>query len=62
MSNGRTELAVKATKLILMENVCSNGEVVNDRMVQALLRQRNTAELKCKPFRAQIILGQNLKD
>ena len=42
MSNGRAELAVKATKRLLMENVGTNGELENDRIVQALLTQRNT--------------------
>ena len=39
MSNGRTELAVKATKRLLMENVGSNGELNNNRMVLYLRRE-----------------------
>ena len=37
VSNGRAESAVKASKRLLMENVGSNGELNNDKMVQALL-------------------------
>ena len=59
MSNGRTDLAVMATKRSLMENVGPNGELENDRMVKSLLMQRNTPDPVCK---AQIILGRNLKD
>ena len=62
MSNGRAELAVKATKRLLMENVGQNGELENDKMVQALLTQRNTPDPGCKLSPAQILLGRNLKD
>ena len=48
MSNGRTDLAVMATKRSLMENVGPNGELENDIMVQALLTQRNTPDPGCK--------------
>ena len=44
-----------------MENVGLNGELNNDRMVQALLSQRNTPDLECKLSPAQILLGRNLK-
>ena len=62
MSNGRAQLAVKATKRLLMENVGSNGELNNDRMVQALFTQRNTPDPGCKLYPAQILFGQNVKD
>ena len=44
-----------------MENVSLNGELNNDRMVQALLSQRNTPDPVCKLSPAQILLGRNLK-
>ena len=44
-----------------MEKVGSNGELNNDRMIQALLRQRTTPESGCKLSPAQILLGRNLK-
>jgi len=62
VSNGRAELAVKASKRLLMENIGSNGELNNDRMIQALLTQRNTPDPGCKLSPAQILLGRNLKD
>ena len=61
ISNGRAELAVKATNRLLMENVDLNGELNNDRMVQALLKQRNTPDPRCKLSPAQTLLGRNLK-
>ena len=41
-SNGRAELAVKATKRLLEDNVGPNGELNSDKVVCALLQQRNT--------------------
>ena len=48
LSNGKAELAVKATKRLLMENVGSNDELNNDRIVQNLLTQRNTPDPEWK--------------
>ena len=48
MSYGRAELAVNASKRLLMENVGSNGELNNDIMIQVLLTQINTADPGCK--------------
>ena len=61
-SNGRAELAVKSSKRLLMENVGPNGNLNNDKMVRALLTQRNTPDPGCKLSPAQILLGHNLKD
>ena len=44
MSIGRVKLAVLTTKRSLMENVGPNGELNNDRMVQALLTLKNTPD------------------
>ena len=60
LSNGRAELAVKATKRLLMKNVGPNGVLENSRMVQALLTQRNTPDRVCKLSPAQILMGRNL--
>ena len=51
MSNGKAELAVKR---LLMENVCPNGELENDKIVQALFTQRNTPDPGCKIHPEQI--------
>ena len=45
-----------------MENVGLNGELQDDKMVHALLTQRNTPDLECKLFPAQILLGCRLND
>ena len=42
--NGRSELAVKATKRLLMDNIHCSGNLNNDKMVRALLIQRNTPD------------------
>ena len=45
-----------------MENFGPNGELNKDRMVQALLTQRNTPDPGCKLSPAHILLGRNLKN
>ena len=62
MSNGRAELAVKATKRLLMENVDLNGELNKHRVVQVLLKQRNTPDPGCKLSYAHILLVRKLKN
>ena len=44
-----------------MENVGPNGELEKDKMVQALLTQRNTPDPGCKLSPGQILLEGNLK-
>ena len=61
-SNGRAELAVKSTKRLLMDNVSPNGELDDDKMVRALLTQRNTPDPGCRMSPAQILFGRPLRD
>jgi len=61
-SNGRAELAVKAAKRLLMDNISPNGSLDNDAMVRALLVHRNTPDPGCKLSPAQILLGHPLRD
>ena len=61
-SNGRAELAVKSTKRLLMDNISPNGDLNNDKMVRALLVQRNTPDPGCKLSPAQILFGRPLRD
>ena len=61
-SNGRAELAVKSTKRLLMDNVGPNGNLVNDKMVRALLVVRNTPDPGCKLSPAEILFGRPLRD
>ena len=62
VSNGRAELGVMAIKPFFTENVVPNGELENDRMLQALITQRNKPDPGCKLSSAQILLGQSLKE
>ena len=61
-SNGRAELAVKLTKRLLMDNVSPNGDLDNDKMMRALLTQRNTPDPGCRMSPAQILFGRPLRD
>ena len=60
--NGRAELAVKATKRLLEDNINPAGDLNTDRMVSALLQQRNTPDKDCKLSPAQILYGRPLRD
>ena len=61
-SNGRAELAVKAAKRLLENNIGADGQLNNDSMVRALLTLRNTPDPGCKLSPAQIVLGRQLRD
>ena len=61
-SNGRVEFAVKSKKGLLMDNVSSNGELDNDKMVRALLTQRDTPDPGRRMSPAQILFGRPLQD
>ena len=59
-SNGRAELAVKATKRLLMNNIDGNGDLDND--LRALLMKRNTPDPGCKLSPAEVLFGHPLRD
>ena len=61
-SNGRAELAVKITKRLLENNTGPNGELNTDKVVCALLQQRNTPDRDCGLSPAEIIFGHPLRD
>ena len=61
-SNGRAELAVKATKRLLEENIGADGKLDTDKFLRALLIKRNTPDPTCKLSPAQIVFGRNLRD
>ncbi len=61
-SNGRAELAVKATKRLLEDNIGPNGELNTDRVVCALLQHRNTPDRDCSLSPAEILFGRSLRD
>ena len=61
-SNGRAELAVKATKRLLRDNVNSDGSIDTDKFVRAMLTKRNTPDSYSRLSPAEIILGRKLSD
>ena len=60
-SNGRAEVAVKAAKRALLDNVNTDGELNTDNMVRALLALRNTPNQGCNKSPAQIIFNRQLR-
>ena len=61
-SNGRAEVAVKVTKRLLEDNIGEDGSLNNDKMVRALLQQRNTPDRDCKLSPAEVLFGRDLRD
>ena len=61
-SNGRAEVAVKATKRLLEENMGPDGDLNTDEVVRALLQQRNTPDRDCLLSPAQVLFGHSLRD
>ena len=61
-SNGRAEVAVKATKRLLETDVAPDGSVDTDNVVRALLHIRNTPDRDCKRSPAEILFGHPLRD
>ena len=61
-SNGRAELAVKATKRLLTDNINANGDLDTDKMLRALLMKRNTPDPGCKLSPAEVLFGHPLRD
>ena len=61
-SNGRAELAVKATKRLLENNIGSDGKLNTDKFIRALLIKRNTPDPVTKLSPAEIIFGRKLRD
>ena len=61
-STGRAEVAVKATQRLLDDNVGADGEINTDRVIRALLQQRNTLDNDCKLSPAEVLFGHLLRD
>ena len=61
-SNGRAELAVKMAKSLLEYNTGSDGNLNTDRVVRALLQQRNTPDRDCQLSPAEVLFGRPLRD
>ena len=54
--------AVKSTKRLLEDNVGPNGELNTDKVLCALLQQRNTPDRDYLLSRADILFGRQLRD
>ena len=61
-SNGRAELAVKAAKRIVHNNVLSSGSLDTDRAARAILQYRNTPIQGIGLSPAQLLLHRQLRD
>ena len=61
-SNGRAELAVKAAKRIICDNVSTNGSLDNDRAAKAIMQHRNTPIPEVGLSPAQVLLHRQLRD
>ena len=61
-SNGRAEVAVKAMKRLLQDNVRNNGEIDSDRYVQAILQFRNTPDSDSGLSPSEVLFGHPLRD
>ena len=61
-SNGRAEVAVRATKRLLEKNIGPDGNLNSDEVVRALLQVRNTPDRDCKLSPAEILFGRRLRD
>ena len=61
-SNGRAEVAVKMTKRLLEDNIGADGNIHTDKVIRALLQQRNTPDRDCKLSPAEVLFGHPLRD
>ena len=61
-SNGRAEVAVKATKRLMQANLGPTGALDSDRFLRALLQLRNTPDPDCDLSPAQILFGRPIRD
>ena len=61
-SNGRAEVAVKAAKRALRDNVGEDGSLDNDKFARAMLQLRNTPDRDTKLSPAELLLGRRLRD
>lgn len=61
-SNGRAEVAVKAAKRIILDNMSPDGSLNNDLFLRAILQLRNTPSPDCSLSPAVILFGRPLRD
>ena len=61
-SNGRAEVAVKAMKRLLLDNVGPTGEIDSEKYTCAILQFRNTPDSSSGVSPSQIIFGGPIRD
>ncbi len=61
-SNGRAEVAVKAVKRLMRDNLGPGGSLDTDRFLRALLEMRNTPDPDCNISPSEIVFGRPLRD
>ena len=61
-SNGRAEVAVKAMKRLLLDNVGHTGEIDSEKYTRAILQFRNTPDSSSGASPSQIIFGGPIRD
>ena len=61
-SNCRVEIAVKAGKRLLRDNVGHNGRLDTDKVIRALMQFRNTPMQDCRRLPAQMVYGRAMRD
>ena len=61
-SNGRAEVAVKAAKQIIHNNISPHGSLDNDEAAQGILQYRNTPLPNINLSPAQVLLHCQLRD
>ena len=61
-SNGRAEVAVKAVKRAIRDNVNDDGSLNTDKILRAILLLRNTPDRESGMSPAQLLLGRPLRD
>ena len=61
-SNCRAELAVKAGKKLLRDNVGPGGSLDTDRVMRAVMQFRNTPMQDCRRSPAQMVFGRQMRD
>ena len=53
---------MKITKRMLDDNMADDGSLNTDKVVRALLQQRNTPDRDCKLSPAEVLFGRCLRD
>ena len=61
-SNSRSEIAVKASKRLLRDNLNSRGQLNTDKFMRAVMQYKNTPQQDTMRSPAQMVYGRQLRD